>query len=283
MCRKIDELIQKNIDKIENSLMWQLIVTIFLLILFVVVMPYLIINSILTQNHLLINNSTKYVDNKDLAGMYVNLISGLLMAFLTFMYVILTVNLVKQSKEAIAVSNEAIIQSKEADKLSKEEITQSKKEHEIMYIQMRLERLYYPLKIILNSYKISDKSSLSKERIPLLKAELNKLLPYLYLASDSLSPTLNDFINIIYRNGVLIEDEETKALDKNIQKEGQTEEVVEKANLHKIMGKALTPEQWETPLHEEMSRASTLYLSILKTIDMDIEYYKNMLKERTTS
>ncbi|MDR7666132.1 hypothetical protein RG963_10175 [Methanosarcina sp. Z-7115] len=269
-------------DKIENNLMWQLIVTTLFLFLLVVVTPYLIISAILTQNHLLINNSTKYIDNNDLAGMYVNLISGLLMAFLTFMYVILTGNLVKQSKKSIAVSNEAIIQSKEANILSKEEITQSKKEHEIMYIQMRLEKLYYPLKIILNSYKISDKSPLSTETIPLLKAELNKLLPYLYLASESLSPILNDFIDLIYRNGVLIEDEVTKALDEHIQNEGQTEEVVENAKLHKLVGKIFTPEQWETLLNKKIVRASTLYLSILKTIDTDIEYYKNMLKERTT-
>ena len=73
-------------------------------------------------------------------------------------------------------------------------VKQTNKNSEIAFIEKRLEKLYYPLKDILqnptNMYFIGDK----KERIDLNK--IDNIIPFQYLASKNIEDLLNDFINI---------------------------------------------------------------------------------------
>ena len=73
-------------------------------------------------------------------------------------------------------------------------VKQTNKNSEIAFIEKRLEKLYYPLKDVLqnptNMYFVGDK----KERIDLNK--IDNIIPFQYLASKNIEDLLNDFINI---------------------------------------------------------------------------------------
>lgn len=73
-------------------------------------------------------------------------------------------------------------------------VNQTNKNSEIAFIEKRLEKLYYPLKDVLqnptNMYFVGDK----KERIDLNK--IDNIIPFQYLASKNIEDLLNDFINI---------------------------------------------------------------------------------------
>ena len=73
-------------------------------------------------------------------------------------------------------------------------VKQTNKNSEIAFIEKRLEKLYYPLKDVLqnptNMYFAGDK----KERIALNK--IDNIIPFQYLASKNIEDLLNDFINI---------------------------------------------------------------------------------------
>lgn len=59
----------------------------------------------------------------------------------------------------------------------------SKNSQETEYIQRRLEKLYYPLKITLNSYEMSKENLMSQTYISKIKNDMREIMPYLYLSS----------------------------------------------------------------------------------------------------
>jgi hypothetical protein len=94
-----------------------------------------------------------YGDNSTISGMHVSTSTNLLIAAVTFLYVLLTGALVTTSKETIEQSIEAIEQSKRAIEKSEEAIEQSKKEQQIRDIEKRLELFYIPAE---NIMKVAD-------------------------------------------------------------------------------------------------------------------------------
>lgn len=67
-----------------------------------------------------------------------------------------------------------------------------------MYIQRRLEKLYFPLKYILNEHQIVDENFKSSDFSSEFKSDMDQIIPYLYLSSDKLDRCLNKFMDILY-------------------------------------------------------------------------------------
>lgn len=79
----------------------------------------------------------RYGYDTTLADIHISIANNLLMTFITFLYVLLTVALVTQSKEQVAQS--------------KVEVAQLKKEQQIRDIENRLEKFYIPAYDIINN------------------------------------------------------------------------------------------------------------------------------------
>lgn len=214
-----------------------------------------------------------YGNNSSLATIHTTMGTGLLTALVTILYVLLTVTLVMQSKEAITVSNKAI--------------AQSKTEHEVMYIQSRLEKLYYPLESILNIYQINEKNLKDTVFVSKIQNKIHEIIPYSYLASDNLTPCLNRFINIFNKNGTLIKElikeAEKEKLEKIKQDEAQNEETVKGITINQKLVDIIPSNAWETLRETDIIEAADLYMKILRKINSDIEYYRNRLNDLTDS
>jgi hypothetical protein len=127
-------------DKIPN---WKNLVITFTVVLAIIGMLYLILYYI--PGNYENNIMSSYNNNSTLASVHITAGSNLLIAFVTFLYVLLTGALVIYSQEAIKQSQKAIEKSQEA-------IEQAKKEQQIRDIEHRLEKFYYPLSQRLGDY-----------------------------------------------------------------------------------------------------------------------------------
>lgn len=117
-----DKIKCKNISKVSIIV----VIGMFLLILIIYIIPAMLENTTLKF----------YNYNTTLADMHISIANNLLMTFITFFYVLLTVALVTQSKEQVAQS--------------KLEVAQSRKEQQIRDIENRLEKFYIPAEDIIN-------------------------------------------------------------------------------------------------------------------------------------
>lgn len=99
---------------------------VFLLILIMYVAPYLYGKYILSL----------YKDNLTAAGMHITIGTNLIIAAVTYYYVLLTKDLVTQSEKAVTQSKNAV--------------AQSRKEQQIRDIENRLEKFYIPAEEIIN-------------------------------------------------------------------------------------------------------------------------------------
>ncbi len=154
---------------------------------------------------------------------------------------------------------------------------------EVMYIQTRLEKLYYPLKIVLNTYQISKKTNLSEEWLSKFKNDIHKIMPYVYLSSDELNSCLIRFIDIFDKNGVLVAEKIKEALTEKIQNENLSEEDAGTLKLYQLVSIALPDSSYEKLLETEIKCAVVLYLKIFEIIDKDILKYRDRLNELTTN
>jgi hypothetical protein len=236
-------------------------ILIFLLILIMYAIPHWYGNSIMSI----------YSSNSTVAGMHITTANNLLIAVVTFFYALLTLDLVTQSKEAVIQSKEAIVQSRNTQ--------------EIMYIQTRLEKLYYPLKIMLNKHQIEKKADFTDEWRSNFRIDLHKIMPYFYLSSDKLNSCLNRFIDIFDRNGTYYRIQIKEELYERRQSNNLSEEEVKNhkfqtsvVNLH-----SLPSSVYEMPSDEEIEETINLYPVILKRLDTDILYYRNKLNELTAT
>lgn len=122
----------KNLDNIKcKDITWELIIVVIgllLLILVIYVIPAMI--EITTLKF--------YGYDTTLADMHISIANNLLMTSITFIYVLLTVALVTQSKEQVAQS--------------KLEVAQTRKEQQIRDIENRLEKFYIPADEIINRH-----------------------------------------------------------------------------------------------------------------------------------
>lgn len=159
----------------------------------------------------------------------------------------------------------------------------SKNVQEIMYLQTRLEKLYYPLKIVLNTYQISEKTNLSEEWLSKFKNDIHKIMPYVYLSSDELNSYLIYFIYIFDKNGVLVGEKIKENLTEKIQNEKLSEEDVRTLKLYQLVSNVLPDSAYEKPLEMEIKFAASLYIEILKRLDQDILKYRGRLNELTTN
>jgi len=257
---RIENLIRANWEKIiKNIALFFLLVT---GIMYVV--PYLYGKYILSL----------YKGDSTAAGMHITIGTTLITAAITYYYVLLTGDLVKQSETANKQSEKTIEQSGKA-------IAQSRNAQEIMYIQTRLEKLYYPLKIVLNGHQINAQIKFTEEWISAFKADMYKVIPYFYLSSDFLNPLLDDLINIFYKNGTLIGKQITEKLEEKKQTTSLNGETPE-PDLFEQSAPLLPSTAWELLLSVEIKKAINLYPTIVERIDTDISEYRNRLDELTT-
>ena len=119
-----------------------------------------------------------YNNNSTLAGMHTTTATNLIIAVVTFLYVLLTGALVTQSKEAVAKANVAIEKSEEA-------IAQSKKEQQIRDIEHRLEKFYIPADDILNGKDKKGRNNTIEGNLEAKYKGLKQIRKYSYLAETA--------------------------------------------------------------------------------------------------
>ena len=90
----LDKTKCKDIAKVSTIVVMGMFISMFLLILIIYVIPAMLENTTLKF----------YNYNTTLADMHISIANSLLMTFITFCYVLLTVALVTQSKEQVAQS-----------------------------------------------------------------------------------------------------------------------------------------------------------------------------------
>ncbi len=179
-----------SIEFIKDRKYWIILVAVVLATL---VMLYLILYYI--PSNYINNVMSSYNNNSTLAGIYVTIASNLLIAFVTFLYVLLTASLVIQSREAITKSNESI--------------EQSKKEQQIRDIENRLEKFYLPAIDIIKENKHEPynvysgyRENIGSAKDPEYKKSkgFNNIKQYRYLAKAG---TLEKFESILETEGSL--------------------------------------------------------------------------------
>lgn len=84
-------------------------------------------------------------------------------------------------------------------------VEQTNKNNKILFIEKRLEKLYYPLEDILQNPIVRNPVGYIVEEIDLNK--IDNIIPYQYLASKNIEELLNDFIKTAFN--------ERKSLDNN--------------------------------------------------------------------
>jgi len=109
-----------------------------------------------------------YNYNTTLAEIHISIANNLLMTFITFLYVVLTLALVMQSKEQVAHS--------------KIEVEQLKKEQQIRDIENRLEKFYIPAEDIINGKLKKNHEQTINGLPPANYIGLKDLRKYSYLA-----------------------------------------------------------------------------------------------------
>lgn len=119
----------------------------------------------------------QYDNNTNLTDIHISTANSLLMASITFLYVLLTIALVKQSNEAIA---------------------QSKQEQYIRDIENKLEKFYIPADDIINNqqYNISHKDTINGWS-PTNYVGLKHLRKYSYLADKTTYEAYEKYITSI--------------------------------------------------------------------------------------
>lgn len=154
---------------------------------------------------------------------------------------------------------------------------------EILYIQMRLEKLYYPLNNTLNRYQIDKKTSMTDDFISMFKSDLFQIMPYIYLSSDALYNDLDNFINIFIKNRVSITQEINEEIEKKKENKRLSEEEAGNLEMKAALLNALPAGALEKPVTSEIGQAINLYPEILRIIENDISHYRQTLKKLTTS
>src|SRR5665647_439271 len=267
-----------------NPIFWVpiLLVAVFLLIsllqalviLCISVLPKKIINDVMPM----------YGNNSTMAQMHVDIAGNLLIFYVTAAYVIITLYLVIQSEETNTHSKKAVEQSKEAVIQSKEANAQSRSTQEIMYIQTRFEKLYYPLKIMLNKHQIVNKDSITADFSLKFKTDMDQIMPYVYLSSNKLYPCLNRFIDIFYKNSVLVVKKAYKDIEEKREEENLSEKEDKTLKLYKLFLDATSSaSEWKRPSREELTEIPVLYIEIIGRINEDIGDYRNRLNELTAT
>lgn len=152
------------------------------------------------------------------------------------------------------------------------------------YIQQRLEKLYYPLKAVLDNYHdISVKNVMDVEYNSEIKDEMRGIEPYLYLSSVSLSAPLNRFIAIFNKNVVSLENQYHKDLKtlKNNTSEGDVKDIETLEFLLDEHRSNIRREILLAPHKIEAEEAINLYSQILGILEEDISNYKRQIEELT--
>lgn len=131
----LDKIKSKNIAKVSI-----LLVTIIGILLLLTVLGTFLLIFVLYLIPGMFEKDILKIYNYDaiLADMHISIANNLLMTFITFLYVLLTVALVMQSKEQASQS--------------KLEVAQSRKEQQIRDIENRLEKFYIPADEIINRH-----------------------------------------------------------------------------------------------------------------------------------
>jgi hypothetical protein len=159
----------------------------------------------------------------------------------------------------------------------------SRNTQEIMYLQRKLEKLYYPLKITLNrNSDINIEKLKSVSYVLMFRKDLNEIIPYLYLSSKELNIPLDRFVSIFDKNGLLIKEEQKEAI---INKRGETpsETLDAECKLLEMMLATIPTTNWECLTDEEIEEVLKLYEQIIKMINKDIPEYCNRLNELTAN
>lgn len=152
------------------------------------------------------------------------------------------------------------------------------------YIQQRLEKLYYPLKAVLDNYHdISVKNIMNMGYNSKIKDEMREIEPYLYLSSVSLSAPLNRFVSIFDKNVISIENQYRKDLKalKNNTSEGDVKNIETLEFVLDEHRNSIRREILLAPHKIEAEEAINLYSQILDILEEDISNYKRQIEEFT--
>ncbi len=261
-----DKSTNQDTEKIVNKPSFWVWVLLLVAVIFIIyIIPWLLVNDVMS----------KY-DNSTMAQMHVDIADNLLFFFVTVAYVIITLNLATQSKKAVMQSEKAIEQSRSAQ--------------EVMYIQRRLEKLYFPLKYILNEHQIVGKNFKSPDFISKFKSAINQIIPYLYLSSDKLCLHLNEFMNILYYDSDLTMERFSDQIEKDLAKYDKTRETDEESEkkyrelqFNKLFWDATSSNPiWKDYLRQDLEVIPVLHKEIVKIIEKDISDYQNKLNILTT-
>lgn len=130
------ESIKNNWKKIEKNWIVKLIKLLISSAIIVELTKFVVIMLIKALPQSFVQDAMSiYNGNSTMAEMHVSVANNLLLSAITFVYVLLTWNLAKESKNAVTQSKEAIVQSR--------------KEQQIRDIENRLEKFYMPAQSIL--------------------------------------------------------------------------------------------------------------------------------------
>lgn len=184
-------------------------------------------------------------------------------------------------------------------------VEETKKDRNVAFIERRLEKLYFPLKICLIQHSKIKLSTFNVDDLFSIRKSLDNIIPYLYLSSNDLRGNLESFLEII---GI----DFTKILEK-LQKE-MTDNRIESAELNnppineikpcdvadhikkiehnarnfnvlidertkKNTNKSYPNDVVQENIEKNQLELISLYNKILKNIDEDISEYESHLKE----
>ncbi|MDY9924895.1 hypothetical protein [Methanosarcina sp.] len=150
---------------------------------------------------------------------------------------------------------------------------------EIEYIQRRLEKLYYPLKITLNSYEMSKENLKSETYVSKIKNDMHEIMPYLYLSSGQLNSSLTEFISIFDKNWMAVIKKYNYELEKL--KEQATYSETETYKMFQLYLNNSPVDLWIKLEETEVEKAKGLYSMTLDRVNVDILFYQHRLNELT--
>lgn len=147
-------------------------------------------------------------------------------------------------------------------------------------IEQKLQKLYYPLRQILSKYDDISTDNLRKDTCYYsIKNDIQKIIPYSHLSSDTLYEPLNSFISVFDKNAALIVEKFRESSEK--QKKNGSEKIAKNFMINMAVLDALYnshPQAVTMPTETEAEEAKVLYFKILEIIKRDISYYQDLIR-----
>ena len=135
-------------------------------------------------------------------------------------------------------------------------------------IERKLQELYYPLRKVLNKYDNISKERLKDETYYFsFNNDLQEIIPYSYLSSDTLNEPLNHFISIFDKNAALVVEKSREQFDK--QKKNCSEKISMEIKISIEIAECLIDKHKTVitiPTEDEAKKAKKLYYEILGII-----------------